>query len=173
MSRIRSFLAGLATAAMVAVAGLAVSASMTTTGLAQERPMKLPVDPDPLLVTTSKGEVEFRIEIADEPDQRAMGLMYRKDLPNDEGMLFVFEQTQPVGFWMKNTPLPLDLLFIGTDGKVRDILPGVPFSEAVIAPAEPVRFVLELKAGTAEKSGIKVGDQMRHPAIQEAPADKP
>ena len=69
---------------------------------------------------------------------------------------------------MKNTPMPLDLIFIGQDGMIRDILPGEPFSEALIAPGEPVRFVLELKRGTAEKAGIKDGDLVRHPAIGDA-----
>ena len=70
-----------------------------------------------------------------------------------------------LGFWMKNTPMPLDLVFIGDDGKVKDIMPGEPFSEALIAPGVPSRFVLELKRGTAEKTGIKDGDLLRHPAI--------
>ena len=94
--------------------------------------------------------------------------MFRESMDDDHGMLFVFPQTQPVGFWMKNTPMPLDLLFIGKDGRIRDILPGEPFSEASISPGEPVRFVLELKRGMAEKAGIKDGDLMRHPAIDEA-----
>ena len=64
--------------------------------------------------------------------------------------------------------MPLDLIFIGQDGSIRDILPGEPFSEALISPGEPVRFVLELKRGTAEKAGIKDGDLVRHPAINEA-----
>jgi uncharacterized membrane protein (UPF0127 family) len=83
-------------------------------------------------------------------------------------MLFVFEESQPVGFWMKNTPLPLDLLFIGQDGKVRAIGAsenGSPFS---IAPGEPVQFVLELNAGTAAEAGIENGDTIRHPAISQA-----
>lgn len=165
-------LAGVIGAAMLAVPALVVSLSATLPSLAQEA-MALPADPEPLVAVTSKGEVPFRIEIADEPGERAMGLMFRKDLADDQGMLFVFEQTQPVGFWMKNTPLPLDLLFIGADGTVHDILQGEPFSEAVIAAAEPVRFVLELKAGTAARTGISVGDKLRHRIIAKAGAADP
>lgn len=165
-------LAGVFGAAILAVPALAVSLSTTMPAFAQEA-MALPADPEPLVAATSKGDVSFRIEIADEPGERAMGLMFRKDLADDQGMLFVFDQTQPVGFWMKNTPLPLDLLFIGADGTVHDIQQGVPFSEAVIAAAEPVRFVLELKAGTAAKTGVSVGDKLRHRVIAQASAADP
>ena len=84
-------------------------------------------------------------------------------------MLFVFDQMQPVGFWMKNTILPLDLVFIGEDGRIKAIEHGEPFSEAVISPGEPVRFVLELNAGVAARDGIADGDLVRHPAIASAP----
>ncbi|MBD0414981.1 DUF192 domain-containing protein [Oryzicola mucosus] len=137
--------------------------------LSDNSPMDLPADPAPLVIQTQNGDKSFTIEIADEAGERAMGLMYRTDLSDDEGMLFVFGQTQPLSFWMKNTPLPLDLIFIGRDGRIRDIKQGQPFSEAPISPSEPARFVLELKAGTADKNGIKRGDLLRHPAIQQAP----
>lgn len=130
-----------------------------------DQAMRLPVDPAPLVAQTAGGERSFTIEIADDQSERSAGLMFRESMDDDHGMLFVFSQTKPVGFWMKNTPMPLDLVFIGQDGKVVDILPGEPFSEASIGPNEPVRFVLELKRGTAEKTGIKEGDLVRHPAI--------
>lgn len=133
--------------------------------MAQVQAMRLPVDPAPLVAETASGKTSFRIEIASTPMDRSMGLMYRTDMADDEGMLFVFEQTLPVSFWMKNTPLPLDLLFIDQHGKIRDIKQGEPYSEAMIAPRDAVRFVLELKAGTAAKNGIRVGDMLRHPAI--------
>ena len=160
----RVLIAGVLGAAMLAVPAFVVSLAVTAPTIAQEA-MALPVDAEPLIAVTAKGEVPLRIEIADEPGERAMGLMFRKDLADDQGMLFVFEQTQPVGFWMKNTPLPLDLVFAGPDGKVLDVLPGIPFSEAVIAPQEPARFVLELKAGTAAKTGIARGVMLKHRAI--------
>lgn len=160
----RFLIAGALGAALLAVPAFVVSLAATAPSIAQEA-MALPVDADPLVAVTAKGEVPFRIEIADEPGERAMGLMFRKDLADDQGMLFVFEQTQPVGFWMKNTPLPLDLVFAGPDGKVLDVLPGTPFSEAVIAPEEPARFVLELKAGTAAKTGIAKDVMLKHRAI--------
>jgi len=135
---------------------------------ADGEPMILPVDPAPLIAETPQGEKRFTIEVADEMDERAAGLMFRETMADDHGMLFVFERTQPVGFWMKNTPMPLDVIFIGPDGRVRAVLPGEPFSEATITPGEPVRFVLEFKRGTAERAGIARGTELHHPVIDQA-----
>jgi len=128
-------------------------------------PMELPVDASPLTFKANGETVAFEIEIADTAERRARGLMFRTDLPQDRGMLFVFEQTQPVSFWMQNTPSPLDLVFIGEDGRVIDILPGEPFSTASISPGKPSRFVLELNRGTAERVGLVAGTRLQHPAI--------
>jgi len=127
--------------------------------------MVLPADPTPLVALTSAGEKRFTIEIADSPEERSRGLMYRERMAETQGMLFVFEQTQPVAFWMQNTRLPLDLLFISETGEVRAILDGKPFSTEAISAGEPVRFVLELNAGAAARAGIAVGDHIRHPVI--------
>lgn len=141
------------------------SMAMLAPSAADDRAMMLPADPVPLVAETAAGERSFTIEIADEPQERSAGLMFRETMDDDHGMLFVFAQTQPVGFWMKNTPLPLDLIFIGEDGRVKEIHRGEPFSEALIASEEPVRFVLELKHGTAKRTGVKEGDLIRHPVI--------
>ena len=119
----------------------------------------------PLTIETAGGERRFSIEIADDDRERSAGLMFRTEMRDDHGMLFVFEQTRRLAFWMKNTPMPLDLVFIGADGRIVAILKGEPFSIAPIAPEAPARFVLELKAGTAEKTGIADGDRVRHPRI--------
>jgi uncharacterized membrane protein (UPF0127 family) len=139
-----------------------------TTTTATSQAQSLLVDPTPLTAITSSGVKSFSIEVADNPAERSTGLMFRETMPEDRGMLFVFEQTQPVGFWMKNTPLPLDLIFIAQDGTVRAIKQGEPFSEATISPGVPVRFVLEVKAGIAAKAGIVAGTELRHPAINHA-----
>jgi uncharacterized protein len=149
--------------AVVAASGVFLSEHSPVS--AEDRPMMLPVDPNPLVVGTSAGERSFRVEIADDMREREQGLMFRKQMDDDHGMLFVFDDTRDVGFWMKNTPMPLDLIFIGQDGKVRAIRRGEPFSPAVISPNAPVRFVLEVKAGIAEKAGIEEGDRIRHPTI--------
>ncbi len=132
---------------------------------ADSRAMILAVDPQPLVAVTKGGERSFSIEIADISAEREAGLMFRQEMADDHGMLFVFEEPRDVSFWMKNTPMPLDLIFVGQDGRIRAIKQGEPQSEAMISPGEPVRFVLELKAGTAARSGIEDGDLLRHPAI--------
>lgn len=142
--------------------------AMLVPSSADDQAMMLPVDSTPLVAETATGERSFSIEIADDPGKRSAGLMFRETMDDDHGMLFVFEQTQPVGFWMKNTPLPLDLIFIGQDGRVKEIHRGEPFSEAPIASQEPIRFVLELNYGTAQRTGVKEGDLIRHPIISQA-----
>ncbi|WP_027166463.1 DUF192 domain-containing protein [Mesorhizobium sp. WSM3224] len=127
--------------------------------------MLLPTDRTPLVVSTGSGDRSFSIEIADTSAEREAGLMFREDMADDHGMLFVFERTGEVDFWMKNTPMALDLVFVGQDGRIKAIKRGEPESEAIISPGQPVRFVLELKSGTAAKDGIKEGDLLRHPAI--------
>ena len=134
-------------------------------GFADGRAMILPVDPAPLVAVTAQGERSFTIEIAEDTAERSAGLMYRQDMADDHGMLFVFEQTREVAFWMKNTPMPLDLVFVGQDGTISSIRQGEPQSQAVIGSGAPVRFVLELKAGTAARQGIEAGDLLKHPAI--------
>jgi uncharacterized membrane protein (UPF0127 family) len=158
--------------AFVAVAVLGIWPAVdrpTATVSAGDQAMILPVDPEPLKIETKAGERSFTIEVADDPVERERGLMFREKMDDDHGMLFVFEDQREVGFWMKNTPLPLDLLFIAQDGTIKAIKQGEPFSEAIISPGEPVRFVLELKAGTSAKNGIAVGDEARHKAIDLAP----
>lgn len=159
-------LAAVAIAGSLAVPVTVPFALVPVPAMAQAgQPMLLPVDPAPLLVETAGGEVRFSVEIADSDAERSAGLMFRRVMPDDRGMLFVFDQTRRVAFWMKNTPMALDLIFVGEDGLVADILPGVPYSEASIAPRAAVRFVLEVKAGTAQKAGIVAGDRLRHPVI--------
>lgn len=162
MSRF-SRLVGIALVAVIAASTLYVAQNSPTA--AEGQAMILPVDPNPLIVETRAGEKRFGIEIADDAGERERGLMFRQQMGDDHGMLFVFEDAREVGFWMQNTPMPLDLIFIGQDGRVRAILPGEPFSTAVISPNTPVRFVLEVKAGIAEKAGIRDGDRLRHPVI--------
>lgn len=148
-----------------AAALLAAGAFASLSASAQNQAMLLPVDPAPLIAMTVFGEKSFSVEIADDPDERERGLMFRLDLPKDRGMLFVFETTRQVNFWMKNTPLPLDLVFVAQNGEVKAILPGQSYSQDGISPDEPVRFVLELKRGTAAVAGIATGDVLRHPVI--------
>jgi uncharacterized membrane protein (UPF0127 family) len=130
-----------------------------------EAAMMLPVHMAKLAVDTRSGVKLFSIEIADESSEQERGLMFRTDMPDDRGMLFPLNVTREASFWMENTPMPLDLLFIGDDGRVKAILKGQPFSRAPISPGVPVRFVLELKEGISARNGIEPGDRLRHPVI--------
>jgi uncharacterized membrane protein (UPF0127 family) len=92
--------------------------------------------------------------------------MYRRSLAPDAGMLFVYPSARQVAFWMKNTLIPLDMLFIGDDGRIRRIVERtVPLSETPIASLDEVRAVLELNGGTAERLGIKAGNKVHDPAL--------
>lgn len=126
----------------------------------------LPVDSERLFIDTSKGPVGFTVELALTPENRATGLMDRQSMAADHGMLFRFDQTRDVLMWMKNTPLSLDMLFIAENGRIARIAENtVPFSETIIPSGSPVRYVLELNAGTAAKTGVAVGDLVRHRVI--------
>lgn len=128
-------------------------------------PLLLPPDPAALSVETKSGEQRFSIEVADEPAEWRRGLMFRTAMADDHGMLFVFEDSQPRCFTMQNTAIPLDLMFVGEDGKIRAIEKGRPFSTMPICPRVGAHFVLELKAGTAQIAGIQIGERLRHPLI--------
>mgnify|MGYP004528172191 CR=1 FL=1 len=150
----------------LALALTGASASLTNVALARDgQAMMLPVDGTPLVANTASGKQSFSIEVADDGTERERGLMFRKDMPDDRGMLFVFDASRPVGFWMKNTPMPLDMVFIRVDGTVASIQQAEPFSEAVVSTPTPIRFVLELKEGTAVKRGLREGDRLSHPVI--------
>ena len=117
-----------------------------------------------LTIETSGGKRHFAVEEAKTPEQMAQGLMYRRAMAADAGMLFEYERTQPVSFWMKNTLIPLDMLFIGADGTVLDIHErAVPLSLDPISTDKPVLAVLELNGGTVSRLGIKRGDRIDHP----------
>jgi hypothetical protein len=119
-----------------------------------------------LTITTAQGDRHFVIELALTAAQQEQGLMYRRELAPDAGMLFIFPQTQPTAFWMKNTLIPLDMLFIAADGRVADIHErAVPQSEANIPAKMPVKAVLEVNGGTVARLGIKRGDLVHHAAF--------
>jgi uncharacterized membrane protein (UPF0127 family) len=118
----------------------------------------------PLEIATKSGVQVFAVEMATTPEEQAKGLMFRRSLPEGEGMLFDFHQEQPASFWMKNTYIPLDMIFIRADGRILRIAENtVPLSEALVTSGGPVRAVLEVNAGTARKLGIAAGDRVAHP----------
>lgn len=104
------------------------------------------------------------------PADQARGLMFRPHLPREAGMLFVYDPPQPARFWMKNTMIPLDLVFIDDTGTVLNVAARAePYSLATLSSAGPVRAVLEINGGLAEAEGIGQGTPVRHPAFAAAP----
>ena len=121
------------------------------------------------IVTRSGEHRSFSVEVASRPDERERGLMYRQNLAADAGMLFDFQQDDMVSMWMKNTFIPLDMLFITADGTVVKIAHDtVPHSLATISSERPVRAVLEIKGGEAARQGIAPGDRALHPVFKNA-----
>ena len=117
-----------------------------------------------LEITSRTGVHVFSVEIADNDADRARGLMFRKSLPEGTGMLFDFKQEEPVNFWMENTYIPLDMIFISSNGRIASIAHDAkPLSEQVIYSGAPVRAVLEVKGGTARRLGIAPGDRVANP----------
>jgi uncharacterized membrane protein (UPF0127 family) len=121
---------------------------------------------EPLTIVSAPGRHLFQVEVADEPGERAYGLMNRFELAPDAGMLFDFGETGPIHMWMKNTYIPLDMIFIRADGAIHRIAANtVPRSLAIVSSGQPVRFVLEVAGGTAARLAIKRGDRVEHPLI--------
>jgi hypothetical protein len=122
-----------------------------------------PLPMEDLSIETASGVQRFHVEIADNDAEREQGLMYRRSMAADHGMLFAFNPPQQVSFWMHNTFLSLDLIFIGSDGHILNITANAtPFSDDNIPSAGPVAGVLELNAGRAAALGILPGDRVRH-----------
>jgi uncharacterized membrane protein (UPF0127 family) len=119
---------------------------------------------EPLEIVSKSGVHTFGVEMAATPEEQAKGLMFRRELPEGQGMLFDFHREQPAAFWMKNTYIPLDMIFIRGDGRILRIAEHtVPLSEELVRSGGPVRAVLEVVAGTAQKLGIAPGDRVAHP----------
>ena len=115
-------------------------------------------------IVSASGVHAFTVEMATNDDERSRGLMFRKELPEGHGMLFDFFSDQPVSFWMHNTFIPLDMIFIRSDGRIIRVAENTtPKSDELVPSGGPVRGVLEVIAGTARKLGIKPGDQVTGP----------
>ncbi|MDA9538484.1 hypothetical protein ACM41_20395 [Bradyrhizobium sp. CCBAU 21362] len=118
----------------------------------------------PLEIVTKSGVQVFSVEMATTEEEKQTGLMYRKELADGKGMLFDFNPEQEVSMWMKNTYVPLDMIFIRADGRILRIAENTePLSTKIISSKGPARAVLEVVAGTAQKYGIRPGDRVGHP----------
>ncbi len=122
-----------------------------------------------LVIETAKGKFPFDIELALSSPQMMQGLMFRRALAADAGMLFDYGSPQPIAMWMKNTLIPLDMIFIANDGKVVDFHErAVPMSLDTIETKVPARAVLEVNAGTVARLGVQVGDTVHHASFGNA-----
>jgi uncharacterized protein len=123
-----------------------------------------------LTLETATGPHQFNVEVASTPQERERGLMLRPSLPAESGMLFLYETPQPIAMWMKNTIIPLDMIFIDAWGKVNRIESSTePFSLDPIPSDGDVIGILEVNAGVAEKIGLKTGDKVIYPGLGETP----
>jgi uncharacterized protein len=126
---------------------------------------------DRLDIRWADGRESFLVEVADDAAERAKGLMFRQKLPLSAGMLFVYEAPKRPSFWMKNTLIPLDMIFADATGTVTRVhANAVPGDLTGIDGGEGVMFVLEINGGLAAKLGIEPGTELRHPAIPAATA---
>jgi uncharacterized membrane protein (UPF0127 family) len=145
---------------LVAVAPLLAAGAAAAASVAFEQ--------SPLTIAAAYDRFEFQVEMAVSPAQRSQGLMFRESLEEDRGMLFDFGEPQRATMWMRNTYVPLDMLFIDEHGRITQIAADAqPLSDAVIASRDQVRAVLELKGGVSAKLGIKPGDRVIHPLFTE------
>jgi uncharacterized membrane protein (UPF0127 family) len=137
--------------------------STTTLGLvtlagAQPAPQDAPQDLPS--ITLQAGMYNIHAQVAQTPGQRQIGLMYRKSMPGNDGMLFVFESREVHCFWMKNTLLPLSIAFVADDGSIVTVADMKPLDETSHCPDKPVRFALEMNQGWFAKRGFKAGSKL-------------
>ena len=135
-------------------------------------PVAVQAQDNELTLHTATGDYRFNVEVVDTPESRAQGLMFRTELADDAGMLFDFKEEREVSFWMQNTLIPLDMIFVGTDGVIDTIHVNARPQDPTSIPSEvPVQFVLEIPGGRSVEIGLKPGDTMEHDRVA-APAAK-
>jgi hypothetical protein len=122
--------------------------------------------PRVVVATQSGKEIAVAVEVAGTPAKRELGLQFRRQLDEDRGMIFLFPSERELSFWMKNTPISLDIIFINAERKIVGILPrAVPFSTDSLSVQAPSQFVLEVNGGYSQRNGVSVGDSVRFEGI--------
>ena len=117
----------------------------------------------PLTITSATGVHRFTVEVARTREEQRRGMMFRESIAPDRGMLFPYDRPQPIAFWMRNTLIPLDMIFIREDGTIARISTAVPRSDDLVPSGEPVVAVLEIAGGRAAELGISAGDMVTWP----------
>ncbi len=137
------------------------------TAVALSLPLAAIADDSQLVIQSKTGEHAFTVDVVDTNETRARGLMYVESLAPDAGMLFDFKAERQVSFWMRNTLIPLDMLFIAADGTIKNIhANAIPHDETSIPSDGAVQFVLEIPGGRSAELGIEAGDTVEHDRIQ-------
>jgi len=127
--------------------------------------------PGAVTVIGDWGTARFAVDVADDPAERSRGLMFVEAMPVMRGMLFVYDRPQPASFWMRNTLIPLDMIFADETGTIRHVhVNAVPLDETPISGGDGIQYVLEINGGLSDRLGIGVGDLLQHPAIGPDPA---
>lgn len=125
------------------------------------------LEKQPLTFLTADGKHMITVEVADTEQERNAGLMFRRTIGDSEGMIFLYPQEQQVAMWMKNTYLSLDMIFVRSNGTIHRIEEHTePFSESMIGSNGEVRAVIEMKAGSADRLGLKAGDKVDYPTFR-------
>ena len=150
-------MAGEAGGKATASAGASTGASASANGAVHPESGLPVID---LAISTAKGRHAFRVELARTSQQQARGLMFRTEMGADEGMLFIRNPPDVASFWMRNTVIPLDIIYIGTDGRILNIANAIPYDETPLSSAGVAGAVLELNGGRAAELGIKAGDKV-------------
>ena len=127
----------------------------------EEAPAETKLAQVPLTIHSANGDHKFTVEVAATPEEQEHGLMFRKVVPPDTGMIFPYDPPAQVSFWMKNTLVPLDMVFIGPDGKIGRIAENTtPMSLDPVASIDPISSVLELAGGRSAQLGLRPGDKV-------------
>lgn len=145
----------------VRLVGLLVALGCRPSSSAAPAPASAPGAPARVLVDAAAGTVAVRVEVARTPEAQRRGLMFRQKLDPDAGMIFVFDREEPHAFWMENTLVPLDMLFVSADGRVAAIVERAPLDRASNDGGVASRYVLEVNRGWSRTHGVHVGDRVR------------
>lgn len=149
--------------ALAVLSALALAGPLVRPAHAQAASSAAESQLETLEIQTASGPHRFSVEVMRDDAQRARGLMFRRFMPADRGMLFDFRREEPISMWMKNTFISLDMIFTDRSGRIVSIAEDTePLSERIIASGAPAYAVLEVNAGTARRLGLKVGDHLRH-----------
>jgi uncharacterized protein len=163
------WIVGIFVAVLLGVTAVSLSTNLLGTDLSRRLQQISPQAQAPLErleIASSQARHIFQVEVMRTPEEKAKGLMFRQYMPENRAMLFDFQREEPVSMWMRNTYIPLDMLFIKADGVVHHIhARAQPLDETTISSNGNVRFVLEINGGLAAKLGMKAGDKVVHPLI--------